>query len=270
MTKKILPLTALALLLIISFIAPAQIVNAQLPSTIYIKADGSVTPATAPIQTVGNIYKVTANIYNTSLIVERNGIVLDGQGFTLQGNGSLNNQAAINLTCIGVTVEHFQITGWQIGVLGNFDNNKIVNNDFANNHFDIAVYASNYQITQNYLSYVRIQGNNIDISQNEIRTKSYTTFWISSSSGIVIESNDITFNSDTTTFIAADNCNFQVYHNNFLNPQNLQETRGQGLILIIPYMNTSNYPWDNVFLQVATTGATIPCDSLCLKLTIQA
>jgi hypothetical protein len=247
MAKKIILPTALALLLIISCIVPLQVGKAQLPSQIYIKADGSVTPATAPIQSVGNVYKVTADIYNTSLIVERNNIVLDGQGFTLQGNGSLNNQAAINLTCIGVTVEHFHINGWQVGVLGNFDSNRVVNNDFANNHFDIAIYANNYQITQNYLSYVRIQGNNIDISQNQIRTRSYTAFWISSSSGIVIESNEITFSSDTTSFIGSDSGNIQVYHNNFLNPQGLQEDKGQCLLLILPYVNATNFPWDNGF-----------------------
>ena len=142
-------------------------------------------------------------------------------------------------------MEHFHVSRWQVGVLGNFDNNRIVNNDFSNNRFDIAIYGSNYQITQNYLSYARIQGRNIDISQNEIKTKSYTAFWISSSSGIVIEANDITFSSDTTSFISADNANFQIYHNNFLNPQGLQESKGQCLLLVIPYANASNFPWDN-------------------------
>jgi hypothetical protein len=181
------------------------------------------------------------------VIVERNGIVLDGQGFTIQGSGSLNDQAAINLTCTGVTVEHFHITGWQDGVLGFFDNNKIVNNEFTNNHYDIAVYANNYQITQNYLSYVRIVGNNIDISQNQVNARSYTAFWMSSSSDITIESNEITFTSETTSFIAADNGNFNVFHNNFLNPQDLQENRGQGLVFLLPYVNASNFPWDNGF-----------------------
>lgn len=245
MTKRIILLTALTLTLILSCVIQTQFVKAQPPSPIYIRADGSVDPATAPIQIVGNVYKVTANIYNTSLIVERNNIVLDGQGFTLQGTGPLNNQEAINLTCTGVTVKNFHINGWQAGVLGNFDNNKIANNDFTNNHFDIAIYANNYQITQNYLSYVRIQGNNIDISQNEIRTRSYTAFWISSSSGIIIEANDITFTSETTSFIGADNANIQVYHNNFLNPQDLQENKGQCLLLILPYVNATNFPWDN-------------------------
>ncbi|MDH5779231.1 MAG: right-handed parallel beta-helix repeat-containing protein [Candidatus Bathyarchaeota archaeon] len=53
--------------------------------TIYIRADGSVDPPTAPIQRVGNIYTFTDDIYNSSIVVQRDGITLDGHGHRLQG-----------------------------------------------------------------------------------------------------------------------------------------------------------------------------------------
>jgi len=56
--------------------------------TIYITADGSVDPDTAPISSVDNItYIFTDNIYD-EIVVERDYIVVDGAGYTLQGTGS--------------------------------------------------------------------------------------------------------------------------------------------------------------------------------------
>jgi hypothetical protein len=204
-----------------------------------------VDPATAPIQHVGDIYKVRANLYNTSLMIEKNNIILDGQGFTLQGP-EVSNQAGINLTCTNVTVTNFHITDWAVGVLGVFDNNAIVSNNFTNNGYDVAIYANNYKVTGNYIGSERIVGNNNVISQNEISLDDYMSgFWISSSSGTIIEANDITFTKETTSFISTDNGNFQVYHNNFLN---IEVNTGGAFLFIISYpqhTNASSPPWDN-------------------------
>jgi parallel beta-helix repeat protein len=56
-------------------------------NTVYIRADGSVEPSTAPIQRAGNVYTFTEDIYD-SIVVERSNIVLNGAGFTLQGTGA--------------------------------------------------------------------------------------------------------------------------------------------------------------------------------------
>jgi len=243
------PLTLLALfsvLFLISCTIQTFPAAAEPTQIIHIKPDGTVTPATAPLQIDGSTYKFTTNIDNASLVIERSNIVLDGQGFTLQGSGYLNNQAAINLTSSNVTVKNLRITGWQIGILGFFDGNRIVNNDFEENCFDIAVYASNYQITQNYLSYCRIKGNNITVSQNQITVGDYcTALWISSGTGIIIEANDITVANMTTSFISTDGGNFQVYHNNFLNAQDMQESRGQFFLFGGGGPFAATTPWDN-------------------------
>jgi parallel beta-helix repeat protein len=55
---------------------------------IYIRKDGSVEPATAPVERIGNLYKLTDNIVLYTIEIQRDNIVLDGAGHTIQGNSS--------------------------------------------------------------------------------------------------------------------------------------------------------------------------------------
>ena len=55
---------------------------------IYIRSDGSVEPATAPIERTGNIYKLTDNVIRYTIEIQRDNILLDGAGHTIQGNSS--------------------------------------------------------------------------------------------------------------------------------------------------------------------------------------
>jgi parallel beta-helix repeat protein len=52
----------------------------ELPTPVYIRADGTIEPSTAPIKHVGSNYTLTGNINNT-IEVQRPNIVLDGNGF---------------------------------------------------------------------------------------------------------------------------------------------------------------------------------------------
>jgi parallel beta-helix repeat protein len=60
-----------------------QIVKAS--GTIYIRADGSIDPPTAPIQRVADVYTFTDDIYNKSIAVQIDDITLDGNGHLLCG-----------------------------------------------------------------------------------------------------------------------------------------------------------------------------------------
>ncbi len=64
---------------------------------VYIRSDGSIDPATVPIQRVGSIYTFTGDLMNSTLIVERDSVVIDGAGYKLQGNGNFWN-TGITLT----------------------------------------------------------------------------------------------------------------------------------------------------------------------------
>jgi len=83
-------------LLLTSMLALAfniQPVKTWTGGTIYIRADGSVDPDTAPISSVDNvIYTFTDDIiidvpltYPDGIVVERDNIVVDGAGYTIQG-----------------------------------------------------------------------------------------------------------------------------------------------------------------------------------------
>ena len=55
---------------------------------IYIRSNGSVEPATAPLERAGNIYKLTGNIVMHTIVIQRDDIVLDGSGYLIEGNKS--------------------------------------------------------------------------------------------------------------------------------------------------------------------------------------
>jgi hypothetical protein len=223
-----------------------QTAIAQTDSTIYILPNGTMTPATAPLSQNGSVYKLTANI-NTTIVVLKNGIILDGQGFTIQQTGQgATERTAINLTCTGTTVKNFRIDGWRVGILGAYDNNKIQGNKFTDNFYDIAVYAKNYEITQNYLGYARIQGSNIHVFENRFDTgKWQSAFWISNSTQITIEANEFNFDDETTSFISIDgHSDIAVFHNNIFSA--LYANRGQSYLLEIGGRGNLE-PWDNGF-----------------------
>lgn len=236
-------IVCLSIFLVLST-AQAQ-TGAALRETIRILPDGTITPQTAPIHRNGDYYQLTDNISYESVVVERDNITLDGRGFTILGTGDGNNQAAINLTCMGVIVKSFQITGWQVGILGVYDNNTIANNDFASVTYDIAVYANNYEITQNYLGYIRIQGSNIHIFQNEIQAGDYiSAIWMDNSTNVVIEANIVKFSNKTTAFVSASGGNLTVFHNDFLNADAIQFSDGEFYLFDASGFNNFD-PWDN-------------------------
>ena len=219
--------------------------DVTLSENIHILPDGTVTPSTAPIHRNGDTYQLTNSLVYESIIIEKNNISLDGRGYTMQGNGIGKGVAAINLTCTGVTVRNFQINDYEVGILGACDGNRIVGNDFTRVHYDIAVYADNYEITQNYLNYVRIVGSNVHIYENDIQAPDYgTAFWLTNSSNIVIEANLVTFTNKTTSFISASGDNPRVFHNNFLNAGELQFSQGEFYLFDMSGFNNFE-PWDN-------------------------
>jgi len=119
--------------------------------TICINADGSITPAGAPIGTSDNItYAFTGNIsypaYN-GLAVLRNNTVIDGNGYTVQGNQS---GSGISLTDISnVTIMNTNIEGfsWSGIWLDSSSNNRVTDiNAENNNNCGIWLFSSSNNI----------------------------------------------------------------------------------------------------------------------------
>jgi parallel beta-helix repeat protein len=112
--------------------------------TIYIMADGSIDPPTAPIQRNGDTYTLTGNITSDGdgINIQKNNVIIDGAGYTIQGNGS---ECGFNLSSINhVTVKNAEITNFCCGIHlnGSSSNSISGNNITANNGYGIGLYSS--------------------------------------------------------------------------------------------------------------------------------
>jgi parallel beta-helix repeat protein len=149
---------------------------------IYIRADGSIDPPTAPIHTVDNFtYVLTDNITSDTygIVVERDNTIIDGNGYTLQGFLGFGSCGIVlaDKYSVGrdnVTVRNTQIKNFSYGISGlgssniivsgntvteNSEsgiwfafsiNNSIVGNNVANNDVGISLpYASDSSIVGN-------------------------------------------------------------------------------------------------------------------------
>jgi len=109
--KRIIPKIIMVALLA-SMLASVEIQPAKAELNIYIRADGTVDPSTAPILNIDNVtYVFTDDVLNGSLIVERDNIVVDGAGHTLQAlESQVHTLKGIQLTDrTNVTIKNFQI-----------------------------------------------------------------------------------------------------------------------------------------------------------------
>jgi len=106
---------------------------------IYIRSDGSVEPATAPIERTGNLYKLTDNIVLYTIEIQRDNIVLDGAGHTIQGNASRikgyddGNNGVIVAGRNNVTITRLNFEHGDTGVrISNSSHINIAGNTFIN------------------------------------------------------------------------------------------------------------------------------------------
>jgi len=161
LSRKIVPAIMLSLLIVsmLTLAFKTQIVRADV-GTIYINADGSMTPSTAPIYTADNItYTLTGNLYITAnaagIMIDRGDIVLDGAGYTVTGNGTTNE--GIILGAMNVTVNKLSVTNCVDGiVIADTGNNTLsgnnVNANIDEDGIDISAYSSNNTISENNIT----------------------------------------------------------------------------------------------------------------------
>jgi parallel beta-helix repeat protein len=82
---------------------------------VYIRADGTVEPATTPIERFGDVYVFADNLLNHTLTVERDNIVVDGAGFTLKGVGvnmGITLSGRKNVTIKNVEIKNYVCSVW--------------------------------------------------------------------------------------------------------------------------------------------------------------
>jgi nitrous oxidase accessory protein NosD len=173
--------------------------------TIYITADGSINPSTAPIQRAGDVYTFTGDINGT--------ITIDGAGYTLQGTGSENG---ITVSRSHVTIKNIRIEHFGVGINDDFvlsstvsgeyvfisrcviSGNTITNNDWG---IGIRSKSMSFTITGNYIA---ANNNGIGLSFTSSNTIS----------GNTIENNEVGIRITPPAYSHGLN---YVYHNNFIN-----------------------------------------------------
>jgi parallel beta-helix repeat protein len=126
--------------------------------TIYIRADGSIDPPTAPISTTDNVtYTLTGNITSDTdgIVIERNYITLDGSGYTLQGV-KVKGSKGLSIP-EGVTIKNMKIEDFDTGIYLFGSSNEISGNNIVGS----GISAVDYGIFLDYSSNNNIIGNNI-------------------------------------------------------------------------------------------------------------
>ncbi len=189
----------LAMLLVTTLFSAFKVMPIRASGTIYIRADGSIDPQTAPISTVDNItYTLVGDIYDR-VVVQRSDIIVDGDGHTLQGIG--NGTAFLIPSVNNVTVQNTNIKNyWEGFWLYHSSNSTIIGNnitiigdsladgigiwltDSSDNNIRgnrIAGYGAGIQETGIYVEYF---SNNNTISRNEITSINWFGILVSSSS----------------------------------------------------------------------------------------
>jgi parallel beta-helix repeat protein len=133
----------LTLTLLIGILSVAfNVQRAKASGTIFIRVDGSIDPATAPISTLDNVTYTFADNINDSIEVERDDIIVDGAGYVVEGTGSGHGITLSGRT--NVTIQNTTVRAFELGIyLSSSNNNNVLgNNVTANNKIGIWLYNS--------------------------------------------------------------------------------------------------------------------------------
>jgi len=167
--------------------------------TIYIRADGSVDPSTAPIQRDGNLYTFTANI-SELIVVQGNNIIVNGNDYVLQGTG---DGKGFDLSSRrNVTIEKVCITGFDYGIyLRESTGNSIESNTITNCVYGILLDRSpNTTMRNNIITNNRWDGifltasDNSMIKNNTVMNHGKWGLYLGYSLGVTLRDNKIAGN----------------------------------------------------------------------------
>ena len=206
MSRKLALLIALTLLTGILGVA-VQAHEVEATATIYVRADGSVEPDTAPISTLDNVtYTFTDNI-NESIVVERDNIVVDGNGCSQSGPGryALNVTGLHNVTIRNINIDYTwpSLDYFTYGIyVKNSNNITLINIHIERAGNGIVLHSSNNSRIENMTIPDRFWGgastgillqfcNNITISHSQI-TRCMENIVVISSHNNVFIGNDVT------------------------------------------------------------------------------
>ena len=180
-------------------------------SGIYIQSDGTVLPADAPIQRLGNEYTFKSDIF-AGIAVQRSNAVINGNGHKLLGSyygTGLLLQNASNVIIQNVGIQYFGQ-----GIYFDNSNNSILKSNTLEGCGVETFQSSNNQITAN-----KIGGDiSIDFSDNNtISQNNASSISISWSTNITVANNRFADPKRTDTQLTSANYTEGIYIDNSLN-----------------------------------------------------
>ena len=168
-----------SIILCFSTISSTKTCFAQETGIIYIRADGSIDPPTAPISTLDNVtYTLTGDIFNDTIVIERDNIVVDGAFHIAEGTGSgygITLSGRTNVTITKMTITAFGQVIW----LDSSSNSTISGNNITNNGGGIRLgnsagsTVSGNNITNNVRGITLDTCSNNSITENIIADNNY-------------------------------------------------------------------------------------------------
>ena len=172
--------------------------TARADGTVYINADGSITPSTAPVSTFDNVtYTLTGNV-SQSVVVDRGNIVVDGAGYTVQGSGSGTGLYAESVD--NVTIENVTVADFSDGIWLNASSNCVLSDNSVTGNGDMGVYVetSSYDalngndVYGNYEGIILDTSNNNTLSDNEAEGNPIVGIYLYYSSNNTLSDNNVT------------------------------------------------------------------------------
>jgi parallel beta-helix repeat protein len=217
-----------ALLIVGAFAQSFRVELARAAGTIYIRADGSIDPPTAPIQRDGDIYTLTGNITADAggVVIERDNMTLDGASYTVEGDG---NSVGVEVTHRrNITIHHLIVRNFTIGI---FLSSSSRSNLFGNSILESGDDGLRLWDNSDYNS----------IWRNEIRAHDVTGLdvdgiVVSSSQGNSISENNITDNRDDGVVLYSS-------FSNTISRNNITANKDEGIYL---YQSTYNLILGNI------------------------
>jgi parallel beta-helix repeat protein len=154
--------------------------------TIYIKADGSISPPEAPVSSLDSVTYILVGNVTDSVVIERNNIVIHGAGYTVEGDGTGNGFSLHDI--VNVTIKNTRIEGCIDGIqLFNSSDNIITGNSIVGNSYEaIGLYYSSdnnitgNSITNNQIGIAFYDSSNNSIGQNTFVNNTYQAYTESS------------------------------------------------------------------------------------------
>jgi hypothetical protein len=215
------------LLLVLVFLAAsctivAKPVKAQYQGDITIKADGNVSPSTAPIERLGASYILTSNVAG-NIAVNTNNIVFDGNGHTIAGIlqiGSLPTAPTVEVKVISnVTAINFVVMGSYFGIsLQSASNVIVVNNTITGTGNGILALGEP-------TAAIAVEGGGSNVITGNIIANNYNAMLFLETENNLIVGNNITNNKNP--YVTVSNVMFwgasnnTIYHNNFIGDSSL-------------------------------------------------